>query len=176
MAYLTRSGLETIRTSPQWRSAAQADVQRSPTNAAASVFLSHSHDDRDLVDAVTVYLGGQGVSVYVDWRDPNMPAVTSPTTALALQRRIIGNRRFLLLATDRSMASRWVPWELGYADGVKRHHELAVLPVLTRLHDAPTEYVGIDPRVELSATGYPLVYAPGATMTSVSLAAWLAAP
>ena len=37
--------------------------------AKATVFLSHSHLDRDLVDAVKNLLASEGVKIYVDWMD-----------------------------------------------------------------------------------------------------------
>lgn len=179
MAFLTRAGIHRFRDDPISRILAEYTLRHTRAEAEASVFLSHSHADRDVIVPAVHYLATQGVSVYVDWRDPEMPAVTSPATARALQTRIRENRRFVLLATDRSLTSRWVPWELGYADAAKRPHDVAVLPVLERMGEAPAEYVGIYARIEITVEatyGTSWVYAPGQVTPACTLRDWLLAP
>lgn len=66
--------------------------------------------------------------VYVDWLDPVMPAVPDRETAEAIQERIRRADFFLFLATQNSRASRWCPWEIGYADGTKSIDRLLIVP------------------------------------------------
>jgi hypothetical protein len=172
MAYISRQQLLDLARNTERIRIAKATLA-TKTSAQASVFLSHSHQDRNLIEAGANLLANQGISVYVDWLDGNMPAVTSPVTASRLKEKINENGRFLLLATDKSLASRWVPWELGYADGVKPA-DIAIMPVLERLSDPPTEYIGLYPRVEVSAfNGRGLVYRPGETTPFRTLESWL---
>lgn len=139
-----------------------------------SVFLSHSHADRDLVVPAVNFLASQGVSVYVDWMDTTMPPVTNVATAQQLQLMILANRRFLLLATENSLASRWVPWELGYADGAKGRASIAVLAVReTALAEAPNEYVHLYQEVALSVNFEWYLFEPNATEGYVPLRQWL---
>lgn len=146
----------------------------SATAAEATVFLSHSHQDTDLVEATVRFFASRRVHLYVDWLDPKMPEVTDPNTALELKKRIRSLRRFVVLVTDRSSASRWVPWELGYADGVKREHDIAVFPVPNATTQPIAEYIGIYSRIEM--VGNNAVVIPPQRGAPVMLDSWLRAP
>lgn len=69
-----------------------------------------------------------GFDVYIDWQDSSMPAEPTRETASRIKRRIIASDWFIFLATDNSMASRWCPWEIGYADGKKDVDEIILVP------------------------------------------------
>jgi hypothetical protein len=112
--------------------------------ANASVFLSHSHNDADLVLATINLLASAGVTVYVDWQDGEMPASPSPDTARKIKGAIERNAKFLLLLTGNSCRSTWVPWELGFCDGRKEARNIALLPVLgTGAGVEGNEYLGL---------------------------------
>jgi TIR domain-containing protein len=129
MAFIDRSQLEDFGRNAQRIDEARRRLVKVAREAEASVFLSHSHKDRDLALAAINFLANQGVIVYVDWLDAGMPDTTSPETAARVRQAISLNRKFVLLLTARSMASRWVPWELGIADGLKGQPHMATLPV-----------------------------------------------
>ncbi|MEM8492236.1 MAG: toll/interleukin-1 receptor domain-containing protein [Pseudomonadota bacterium] len=93
-----------------------------------TAFLSHSHEDAQLAEGVQAFLQEQGWDVYIDWQDTAMPATPTETTAKKIQERINRATWFLFLATAHSMSSRWCPWEIGYADGVKELSRIIVLP------------------------------------------------
>lgn len=57
-----------------------------------------------------------------------MPEEPNRETAGRIQAAIRNSDVFLFLATENSMSSRWCPWELGYADGVKPLDSIAVVP------------------------------------------------
>lgn len=84
------------------------------------------------------WLKEQGMDLYIDWLDPCMPEIPNVATADRIRTAIQGTDVFLFLATNESMASRWCPWELGFADGVKRNEQIAV--IATR--DASGNYYG----------------------------------
>lgn len=155
MSYITRSQL---RGFPQTLTEQVRTVAFSATEKTAGakimVFLSHSHDDADLVQQARIFLGGQGVQVYVDWKDPSMPPITTPATAELLKTQIRRCGKFVVLASTRALLSRWVPWELGFADPVKTMTNIAILPVADdNGRWEGSEYVGIYPRITTATDG-----------------------
>lgn len=82
-----------------------------------TAFLCHSHKDQDLVKGLITLLVEAGWQIYVDWADSSMPETPNRQTAGKIKKRIEDYYFFLFLATANSMASRWCPWEIGYADG-----------------------------------------------------------
>jgi hypothetical protein len=122
-------------------------AQRSPKG---STFLSHSTKDADLLPAVIQLLERHGAEVYVDKKDETLPPYTSRETADILRQRIEQSRKFILFTTRNSKDSRWVPWELGIADGYRRLPNVAILPgVDTAAQRAWTEqeYLGVYDRI-----------------------------
>ncbi|TCU33511.1 hypothetical protein [Rhizobium azibense] len=57
-----------------------------------------------------------------------MPERPDRRTAEKIQAKIRDLEMFFFLATQNSMASRWCPWEIGYADGVKSLNRILVIP------------------------------------------------
>jgi hypothetical protein len=78
------------------------------------------------------------MNLYIDWQDASMPETPDGTTAARIRSVIRAADVFLFLATNNSMASRWCPWELGFADGVKRNEQIGI--VSTR--DSSGRYFG----------------------------------
>jgi len=140
-----------------------------------SLFISHSHHDRPLVEDIAKYLATFDVDVYVDWLDKDMLATTSFETAARLRSKIRSNQKFLLAASEHSLDSVWVPWELGYADGVKGEsgNLIAALP-LTAIDTerwSGNEYVGLYPQIRV-VNGEDVVCKPGSS-TGILLGRWL---
>lgn len=119
--------------------ASQADV---------TLFLSHSHKDKELIEPATAFLRSHGVKVYVDSMDEGMPDVVSAETARKLKERIKQQQKFLVLVTENSKDSRWVPWELGYADPTKGMDHIASFPVAESDDFAQNEYLRIYPKIQ----------------------------
>jgi len=92
-----------------------------------TAFLSHSHNDGKLAKSVQAFLTAQGWEVYIDWEDTAMPDSPNRVTAERIQAKK-DLQWFLFLATQNSMKSRWCPWEIGYADGVKPYENILILP------------------------------------------------
>ena len=57
-------------------------------NRYQTVFLSHSHKDRDIAEGVEDWLEEKGWTVYIDWRDDSMPESPNRETAEKLQGQI----------------------------------------------------------------------------------------
>jgi hypothetical protein len=88
----------------------------SKSTATSSVFLSHSHHDKDKVEQAKLFFESQGVSIYVDWMDETMPTKTNEHTANTIKVKIRGNKKFVLLATNLAVNSKWCNWEVGIGD------------------------------------------------------------
>ncbi|MCI3203861.1 MULTISPECIES: toll/interleukin-1 receptor domain-containing protein [Pandoraea] len=118
-----------------------------------TAFLCHSHKDAVLAEGLQALLAEQGVMLYIDWQDATMPPAPNRETAARLQYRIKACDWFLFLATGNSMASRWCPWELGYADGEKPLDRIAVVPTSDGATTHGNEYVELYRRVDATNTG-----------------------
>lgn len=102
----------------------------SKSSAEATIFLSHSHKDKDLVEGFINYLANSiKIKVYVDWQDSDMPTITNRETARRIKNKINEMAYFLVLATKNAMNSKWVPWEIGVADQIKSNDRIAIIPV-----------------------------------------------
>jgi len=120
------------------------------SSPVASTFLSHSTKDQDLLPGVISLLERHGGRVYIDKRDPSLPAITSTETGAKLRTKIAQCKRFVLFATVNSKDSRWVPWELGLADGNRGAAQVAVLPSADTSETATwvdQEYLGMYRRI-----------------------------
>lgn len=113
-----------------------------------TAFLCHSHLDKELAEGLQVWLAEQGVDLYIDWKDSTMPDTPDRETAQRIQRRIVGSDWFLFLATANSKASRWCPWELGYADGKKNLNQIAIVPTADGRGTYGNEYLQLYRRLD----------------------------
>ena len=160
----------------------QKNLERKSLSYKRTVFLSHSHQDNDIVGSVIEFLLTIGVYVYVDWLDPTMPQITSAETASKIKERINQCERFVVLLTENSKESKWVPWELGFADAKKENDKIGIFPVKRSPYTNDSEFSGLEymqlyRRIELGtivATGKaaPCVFAPHATQ-GPTLDQWL---
>lgn len=125
----------------------KAASSRSPNGAT---FLSHSSKDKDLVLGAILVLEGHVAQVYIDEVDPEMPPYTNTETAAILKSRIRQSKKFVLLTSKNSKESRWVPWELGVADGYKDLGNIALFPSSDAPYNmswADWEYLGLYHRI-----------------------------
>lgn len=98
-----------------------------------TVFVSHKHDELQELKGVLGFLQTQyGVKAYIDSQDPSMPKITSETTAANLKERIRRCDKFILLATNAAIDSKWCNWELGYGDAQKFRDHIALFPLKPR--------------------------------------------
>jgi hypothetical protein len=109
------------------------------------VFLSNCTKDKKKVAGLKLEIEDMGYSVYVDWiDDPQLDrSKVDRATALLLQERMRNCRSLIYAFSEYSGGSKWMPWELGYFDGIKG--KVAVLPISDRTGDTfqGTEYLGI---------------------------------
>ncbi len=94
-----------------------------------TVFISHKHDDLEDLKGILGFLQQTyGVKVYIDSQDPTMPKITSAETAHNIKKRIDQCNKFILLATNGAIESKWCNWELGYGDARKFKKHIALFP------------------------------------------------
>ena len=73
-----------------------------------TVFISHKHDDlEDLSGLIGFLEKNYNVKAYIDSKDSSMPSVTSGVTASKIKERIRQCDKFILLATDGAVESKW---------------------------------------------------------------------
>ncbi len=115
-----------------------------------SVFLSHSSSDKAALPAVILFLESFGVNVYIDKTDQSLPQQTSPETGAKLKERIHQCDKFIVLVSENSKDSRWIPWELGIADESKTISNVALLPKVNHSEKpdwVQQEYMGLYHRI-----------------------------
>lgn len=94
-----------------------------------TVFISHKHDDLEDLKGIIGFLEDTyNVKCYIDSRDKSMPSVTSGETATKLKTRIKQCDKFILLASNNAIESKWCNWELGYGDANKFKDNIALFP------------------------------------------------
>ena len=95
-----------------------------------TIFLSHKHSDLEDLKGIIGFLRKEyNVDVYIDSMDVNMPKKTSGETAQRIKSIIKKCDRFILLATDNAIESKWCNWELGYGDACKYRDRIALFPI-----------------------------------------------
>lgn len=148
--YITKAEMRGFASSLTETAQVQLRKRAEDRSPASATFLSHSTKDTDVVAGAITILERHGAAVYIDKKDPALPPYTSRETARILRDRIGQSRKFVLLATKNSKDSRWVPWELGLADGYKRPANIAIFPAVDERYDftwSEQEYLGIYDRI-----------------------------
>lgn len=140
--------------SNRFRSSPGRTLYEAKALGARSAFLCHSHHDEALAKGLVTLLGEKGISLYVDWADHTMPSTPNKITAQKVKDKIRESDLFLFLATQQSMTSRWCPWEIGYADGVKRHQTIFIIPTSdsSGTHHG-NEYLQLYRKIDITSIG-----------------------
>ncbi len=122
----------------------------SKSTSTTSIFLSHSHQDKAKIEQAKIFFENLGISIYVDWMDSTMPEKTNGTTAIRIKSKIRENEKFVLLATNRAVNSKWCNWEVGIGDIYKLPNDnIAILGLADNNgHWAGNEYLQIYPSIE----------------------------
>lgn len=120
------------------------------TLGVKTAFLCHSHNDANLAKGLVHMLTDAGWRVYIDWQDAAMPETPNRETAQRIKQKIVDLDYFLFLATPNSVASRWCPWEIGYADGKKQLDRILIVPTEDGGKTHGNEYLQLYRRIELS--------------------------
>ncbi|MDF2940232.1 MAG: toll-Interleukin receptor [Gammaproteobacteria bacterium] len=132
--------------------AARADsITRTDSTKKYDVFLSHSFQDKSDVLLVKMMLEEFGLSVYIDWEQDKQldrKAVTKHTASI-LKNRMKDSQVLIYLITPNSKNSKWMPWELGYFDGLNQNIRIAVMPLILDDTDYKgAEYLSLYPYID----------------------------
>lgn len=125
-------------------------IRSFPEEQRASAFLSHKHDETEYVKRVAYILKSLHADIFVDWRDNTMPAISSGDTAAKVRQMIDRYDKFILVASDGAMDSKWCNWELGYADARKFDAgKMALFPIAkNRDNWKGAEYMQLYPTIQ----------------------------
>lgn len=122
----------------------------SVTNRHLSVFLSHKHNELEYLERVRYVLESLNASVYVDWADPSMQHSTDRRTAETLKEKIKRYDKFVFVASDTAINSKWCNWEIGYGDAQKYEQDkIAIFPIKQDDREwKGNEYLRLYPSIE----------------------------
>lgn len=96
---------------------------------AFDIFFSHSYLDKPYIVELKLQMEEMGFSVYIDWiadLQLNRMAVNKKT-AETLRSRMKACDVLFFATSLNSPISKWMPWELGYFDGLGK--KIAVIPI-----------------------------------------------
>lgn len=107
------------------------------------IFLSHSYRDKKIIPALKKELENMGFSVYVDWINDKFLSrnEVNKKTAAILQTRMNQSKCLIYATSDNTKTSRWMPWELGYFDGIK-NKMVGILPIKAKDNNFTNDFHG----------------------------------
>jgi len=151
MSFITETQLKNQRRSVRTFSSVNESLKNFKNESSylkTKIFLSHKHDEKEYLEGAISLLKTYGVDVYVDWLDEGMPKTTSGLTAVRIKEMIKENHKFILLATEAAINSKWCNWELGLGDAAKYIENIALLPIKKDSTDfSGSEYLEIYPYI-----------------------------
>ena len=151
MSFITESQLKSYRRSPKTFLSLNESLRNFKDESSSfktKIFLSHKHDEQEYLEGAISLLKNYGVDVYVDWLDEGMPKSTSGQTAVRIKQKIKENHKFIFLATEAAINSKWCNWELGLGDAAKYIDHISILPIKKDYSDfSSNEYLEIYPYI-----------------------------
>lgn len=126
-------------------------IVRIPPTQTFDIFLSHRYEDREAVKGLADELVNDfKYSVYIDWIvDSTLDrSKVSKSTAEILRNRLSRSRCLWYVTSVDSAASKWMPWETGFADG--KTGKVAICPLVSgeKTSFSGLEYLSIYPYVD----------------------------
>lgn len=93
------------------------------------IFLSHCFLDDKYIFTISEIIKEMGYTVYVDWIEDSQldRKNVNKRTAEILKIRMKNCKCLFYAVSENATNSKWMPWELGYFDGIKS--KVAILPV-----------------------------------------------
>lgn len=100
------------------------------------VFISHKSEDIQAAEAIADYFKSHEIDVYLDKNDKNLQKATqeknSSEIVHLIQLGLAYSTHILVLITDKTRESWWVPYEVGYAK--KANRQIASLLLKTETY------------------------------------------
>ncbi len=134
-------------------------LQKSAISASEKshdIFLSHRYLDAKYILGLKIELENLNYEVFVDWIEKPVldRANVLPSTADWLRSAMRNCKCLLYAISDNSPESKWMPWELGFSDGI--HGKVAMVPIADSPSGSETyvgqEYLGLYPYVTKTKT------------------------
>lgn len=151
MSIITESQLKSYRRSTRTSvtlNESLSSFKRESSIFKTRIFLSHKHDEKEQLEGAISFLKTLGIDIYIDWLDEGMPKTTSGQTAVRIKQKVKENHKFIFLATEGSINSKWCNWELGLGDAAKYIEHIAVFPIKRDHSDfSGHEYLEIYPYI-----------------------------
>lgn len=129
-----------------------------PITTKFDIFISHRSGDSVLIEGIyDIITKDMNLSAYVDWiHDPQLDrSAVSRATASVLRRRMNNCKSMLFVsASEQQGPSLWMPWELGYMDGLNKR--VAILPIVQNPDTTKwkgQEYLGLYPYISKKKEG-----------------------
>ena len=101
MSFFSESQLKDFRNSTRYYSvnveASLREFKAESSTSKVKIFLSHKHNELELLDGAIAFLKKEGVDIYVDWMDDGMPKHTSGITAQRIKEKIFFDDYFVLI-------------------------------------------------------------------------------
>jgi hypothetical protein len=120
-----------------------------------TVFISHKHSDLEDVEelkGIIEVLEDCGAKIYIDSMDNKMPQETCGDTALRIKEVIKYCKKFILIATEKTIESYWCNWELGIGDTHRYMGHIAIIPIKEKdeydFEYKGNEYLQIYPQID----------------------------
>jgi hypothetical protein len=145
MPFVTRQQISTAS-----RRLDAGSVRLAKSLTGKDVFLSHSQYDSDLLVGALGVLDGAGASVYADVLDPSLGALSMDGKVQQVRDAVARCKRLVVLFSKNASTSKWIPWELGLADGNHGLSNVATFPVGDDSSEASwgtQEYFGVYPQI-----------------------------
>lgn len=112
--------------SPMGDSLRMDDIRKSHSDK--NLFLSHSLNDVGPAKAAVNLLERHGANVYLDVEDASLQSSSPSAIASRLRNAIRACRRLVVIVTENTQTSRWIPWEMGISDVEFGESRVALLP------------------------------------------------
>ena len=78
--------------------------------------VSHKKEDRDAARKVADYIMDAGIDVYFDEYDASINRNDPKSVVAAIKRGMQLSTHMIVVFSNKTLESTWVPWEIGYGD------------------------------------------------------------
>ncbi len=161
MAFINESFLREKVEDHRLRTFAESYIVKSVSQAKITIFLSHSHKNKEIAIGFQNLLAQYRINVYIDWQDSTLLDTPNRVTAERIKEKIKKLNLFILLASNYVLSSRWCPWEIGIADSFKNYDSILIVPIVDDLGEFKgNEYLQLYKRIEISFDKKPLIIEP----------------
>ncbi len=100
-----------------------------------NVFLFHKPDQREELDSAINFLNNFRVLIYVDWLNSDVIEDKSEATKKLITQKIKENQKFIFLATEEAIHSKWCDWVIRLAKTMIPIENIIILPIRADFSD-----------------------------------------